>query len=168
MKPPQTHLAMPYLLRPLLLTAPALLLPLAATAQVQAQPSLCTKDEVTEWSCTAGRKVYSLCASRDLGPTSGTLQYRAGKKGSKPELAFPDPATHPKGHFVLNIVSRGATLSFSNKGYTYYVYEPLAGQTVIDVSKGDTPIGSITCGNATDTLTLTSTQNRFKTLGVFQ
>ena len=150
----------------LLLAAPALLLPLTATAQAQA--SLCTKDEVTEWSCTAGRKVYSLCASRDLGPTSGTLQYRAGKKGSKPEFAYPDPATHPKGHFVLNIVSRGATLSFSNKGYTYDVYEPLTGQTVIDVSKGPTPLGSITCGAATETLTLTVVQNRYKALGVFQ
>jgi len=78
-----------------------------------AQPSLCTKGEVTEWSCVA-------------------------------------------------------SLSFTNEGYEYFVNEPLAGPTTIDVSKGQTPLGLITCDSATDTLTLTETQNRFKLRGIYQ
>jgi len=155
---------MPDSLRPVFIGTLAALLPLMAAAQ----GSLCTKDEVTEWSCNSGRKVYSLCASRDLGPTTGTLQYRAGKKDGKPEFAYPEPAAHPRGHFTLQIVSRGATLSFSNKGYDYYVYEPLAGQTVIDVGKGNKPLASISCGQGAETLTLTETQNRYKAPGVFR
>lgn len=132
-----------------------------------AQSSLCTKDEVTVWSCLTKAKVYSLCASRDLSPTAGYLQYRAGKS-SKPEFAFPDPPEHPKGHFLLRLAPRGASLSFSNGDYEYWIYEPLAGSTTIDVSKDGASIGTVTCGWSTDTLTLTETQNRFQALGVYR
>lgn len=132
-----------------------------------AQSDLCTKDEVTVWSCSTTAKVYSLCASRDLSPTAGYLQYRAGKSPT-PEFAFPDSPRHPKGHFLLRLAPRGASLSFTNGDYGYWIYEPLAGSTTIDVSKGGTSIGTVTCAWSTDTLTLTETQNRFQALGIYQ
>lgn len=132
-----------------------------------AQQDLCAKDEVTVWSCTTEAKVYSLCASRDLSPTAGYLQYRAGRN-SRREFAFPDPPAHPKGRFLLRLAPRGAALSFSNGDYEYWIYEPLAGSTTIEVSKSGAAIGTVTCGWSSDTLTLTETQNRFRALGIYQ
>lgn len=132
-----------------------------------AVPSLCTKEEVTEWSCAARGKVYSLCASADRSPATSYMQYRVGKN-NKLEFSFPEPREHPKGHFLLRLAPRGASLSFTNNGYEYLVYEPLAGPTTINVSKDQTTVGSVSCGSATDTLTLTETQNRFKLLGIYE
>ena len=143
-----------------------LALPLLSESS-SAQPGLCGKREVTEWSCAAKGKIYALCSSRDLGPITGYMQYRAGTS-SKLEFAFPQPLTHPKGHFLLRLAPKGASLSFSNEGYEYFIYESLAGSTTIDINKGQMPVGSIICASATDTLTLAETQNRFKLLGIYQ
>lgn len=145
------------------------LLPIALTlcsASSLAQPTLCTKGEVTAWSCVAKGKVYSVCASPDLSATSGYMQYRAGKN-AKVEFAFPKPQQHPRSYFQLRLAPRGASLGFENEGYAYSVYEPLAGPTEITIFNGETLVGSITCDSATDTLTLTETQNRFKSLGIY-
>lgn len=144
------------------LVAAALFAPVAL-----AQSNLCSKDEVTVWSCSTKAKVYSLCASRDLSPSSGYLQYRAGK-GAKAEFAFPDPPQPPRGHFLLRLAPRGASLSFKNGDYDYWIYEPLAGSTTIDVLKAGKPIGTVTCSWSSDTLTLTETLNRFQALGAYE
>jgi hypothetical protein len=94
------------------------------------------------------------------------MQYRAGNK-SKLEFAFPSQRQHPRDHFRLSLAPRGAVLGFDNHGYEYWIYEPLAGPTRIDVSKGQAPVGSIICSSATDTLTLTKTQDRFRSLGIY-
>lgn len=147
-------------------TLPLLALSLFSASSF-AVPSLCTKEEVTEWSCAARGKVYSLCASADRSPATNYMQYRVGKN-NKLEFSFPELREQPKGHFLLRLAPRGASLSFTNKGYEYLVYEPLAGPTTIHVSKDQTPVGSVTCGSATDTLTLTETQNRFRLLGIYE
>lgn len=139
------------------------LLPLNAIAQ----PSLCTREELTEWSCSAKGKIYSICSSKDLSATAGYMQYRAGKL-SKTEFTFPEQLKHPKDIFRLNLLARGASFSFSNGAYEYNIYEPLGGPTLIDVSKGDNPLASITCSSATDTLTLTTTMNRFRLFGIYE
>jgi hypothetical protein len=132
-----------------------------------AQSSLCTQDEVTEWSCTAKGKIYSVCSSEGLSPTTGYMQYRAGTT-SKTEFAFPEPPRHPKGFFHLNLLPRGASLGFSNGGYEYAIDEPLAGATFVAISKGQGPVAFVTCKSATRTLTLNQTMDRFKLLGIDQ
>jgi hypothetical protein len=149
-------------LHPYLLVALSLL-PLSSIAQT----SLCTQGEVTEWSCKAKGKIYSLCSSKDLSPTTGYMQYRAGKS-SETEFTFPEHLEHPKGYFRLGLAPRGAWLTFSNAGYEYFIYEPLIGPTLIDVVKSQSPVASVTCRSATDTLTLTTTQDRFRLLGIYQ
>ncbi|WP_185546077.1 hypothetical protein [Variovorax sp. KBW07] len=139
-------------------------LPLGAMAQ----QSLCTPGEVTEWSCTAKKKIYSLCSSRDLGANAGYMQYRAGK-ASKTEFVFPERREHPKGNFRLALQPRGVVLNFSNAGYAYAIYEPLTGSTRIDVANAQgTQVADIACSSATDTLTLTTTMQRFERLGIYQ
>lgn len=133
-----------------------------------AQPGLCTPGEVTEWSCTAKRKTYSLCASKDLGATTGYMQYRAGK-ASKTEFVFPERLEHPKGNFRLVLQAKGVMLNFSNAGYEYAIHEPLAGSTHIDVvdSRG-ARVADVMCLSATETLTLTTTMQRFERLGIYR
>ena len=119
------------------------------------------------WSCQAGRKVYRLCASQDLGPTTGHLQYRVIRSG-KIEFQYPSANAHPRGVFRLALLPRGASLSFTDAAHEYGIYEPLAGQTTIDVSKGGKGVASVTCTKSSDTLTLTSTQDLFKEIGIYE
>lgn len=133
-----------------------------------AQPSLCAPNEVTEWSCAAKKKTYSLCSSKDLGANAGYMQYRAGT-ASKTEFVFPERQEHPKGNFRLSLLAKGVVLSFSNAGYEYAIYEPLEGSTHIDVTKNQgTQVATVACNSATDTLTLTSTMKRFELVGIYR
>lgn len=66
----------------------------------------CKPDERIVFSCPfKPGKTASLCASSDLTKTTGTLQYRYGVVGKKPELMFPDleertvERNHPKNWF---------------------------------------------------------------------
>lgn len=133
-----------------------------------AQPSLCAPNEVTEWSCAAKKKIYSLCSSKDLGANAGYMQYRAGN-ASKTEFVFPERQAHPKGNFRLDLQAKGVVLSFSNAGYEYAIYESVEGSTLIDVTKSQgAQVAAVTCNSATDTLTLTSTMKRFELLGIYR
>ena len=85
----------------------------------------CTEAEVAVFfSCRfADGKVVSLCASPDLSPTAGTLQYRFGEPGAV-ELSFPSEPAHPRGHFTQRTGTWGPrvnehVISFVNEGVTY-------------------------------------------------
>lgn len=90
--------------------------PQGAFAQVKAVPTHCKPDERVVFSCPFKRgKTASLCASPDLTKTTGTLQYRYGVVGRKPELTFPDledrtvERNHPKNWFYWYSNSRWST-----------------------------------------------------------
>ncbi|MFN5350493.1 MAG: hypothetical protein ACK5A0_13330 [Polaromonas sp.] len=80
----------------------------AAWAQVAAATH-CSQEEKIVFSCPfKNKKTVSLCASADLTKDAGTLQYRYGVVGKKPELEFPNDAQklraktgHPSQHFTL-------------------------------------------------------------------
>lgn len=137
----------------------ACLIPLSAQAA-----TLCTSVEVTEWSCSTRSKSYALCSSKDLGPHSGYLQYRAGT--TRPEFRYPAALEHPAGRFELRLLPRGVLMRFTNDGVRYVIDEPLAGPTTIDIVRDDAPIASITCRSSSDTLTLTRTLEHFRAAGV--
>ena len=127
----------------------------------------CHAKERSLWSCQAGRKVYALCASQDLGPAIGHLQYRAIKSG-KVEFEYPSAKVHPRGVFQLALLPRGASLFFTSEVHEYSIHEPLAGKTTIDVSKEGKGVAGIMCAKSSDTLTLTSTLDFFREIGVFE
>jgi hypothetical protein len=130
--------------------------------------SLCSSDEETIFSCRTKRKTYEVCASKDLSATSGYMQYRAGLNG-KAEFVFPRERLVPVGHFRFRLLARGAQLTFENGGFTYEIVEPLIGKTTIWVSRGNgSSQAAQECQNFTDSLTLTTTQNRFKSLGIYE
>ena len=51
-----------------------------AAAPAGPAPSLCESAEKTLFSCHAGKKIISICASKDLAPARGYLQYRLDRK----------------------------------------------------------------------------------------
>lgn len=63
-------------------------------------PTHCKSHERVIFSCPFNSgKTVSLCASSDLSKDTGTLQYRFGRIGRKPELSYPQAAGHPSAHF---------------------------------------------------------------------
>ena len=127
----------------------------------------CAESEVVIWSCSKKEKVYSICASKDLGAEVGYMQYRAGRIG-KTEFTFPSREIHPRGQFTFSLLPRGAGISFTNGEYMYFIAELLTGETVINVEKDGSPLAEINCTSATDTLTKTTMQNYFKDIGIYK
>jgi hypothetical protein len=106
--------------------ASAIALSVFALPAAQAQ-SLCTTAEKSLFSCEIGRKVLSVCASKDLDENKGTLQYRYGTT-DKLDLAYPEKAEHPKKHFTVNRLYSSAEgslileLEFKRGTTTYTVF----------------------------------------------
>jgi len=95
---------------------------------------LCGKDEVTLWSCEAGKRVYSLCSSHEVTRTSGYMQYRASDHG-KVVFTYPVEKRPPLGVFVYNSFGNGnASVEFTNNGYGYTLFDSLRGDSSIRVT----------------------------------
>ena len=75
----------------------------AAAAPAFAQ-SLCTAAETVVFTCTAKAKIVSACASKDISPHGGYLQFRIGK-GDSTEVSYP--------------ASRARTANVGTFGYAY-------------------------------------------------
>jgi hypothetical protein len=131
-------------------------------------PSHCASHEEIIWSCSSKSKTYEVCASKNLSATSGYMQYRAGRVG-KPEFIFPSELVSPRGLFHYQLLAQGAQLSFKHGQYQYDLTEPLKGNAAIWVSKGDENTWlAVNCQKWSDTLTLTSTLDRFKSIGIYE
>jgi hypothetical protein len=126
----------------------------AISAYAAPGTSLCAKDEQVAFSCHVGAKIASLCASPDLSPDQGWVQYRFGKKGAV-ELTYPAVKEHPRKYFRwgVNGYSGGGTdyFRFSNGGYDYVVYSGFGkGWTKegVAVEKDGKRVASLVCKDA--------------------
>lgn len=94
------------------------------SAQALADNSHCSKEEKTVFPCTVGKKIVSICASQNLSPTAGYMQYRFGRKGM-PELSIPRPDQHPLKHVEVDAYQAGSgqtgSITFKNGQYSYTV-----------------------------------------------
>jgi hypothetical protein len=87
--------------------------------------ALCSAQEDIYFSCPlpAG-KIVSVCASGNVNPNSGYVQYRYGVPG-KIELLYPQSKVPPKGRFYVVNASEGSVslniIKFYNGRYTYLV-----------------------------------------------
>jgi hypothetical protein len=102
-----------------------LLVSVAAAAAGPA-PSLCESAEDILFSCHAGKKIISICASKDLARDRGYLQYRFGLP-AKIELSVPAdrsvlPASSVTAGNLMFSGGGGAYLRFTAAGYEYVVY----------------------------------------------
>ena len=99
------------------------------------QSPICTKDEITLWTCeTYHKQVFSLCSSRVITRTSGYIQYRASHAG-KLTFVYPKVKKPPFGLFTFDSYRNGnASMSFSNNGYQYSLNDPILAESSISVS----------------------------------
>lgn len=128
-----------------------------ASAAPDTRPSLCAPDEVAIFSCRLGTgRIVSLCASPDLGESTGTLRYLYGREG-RPELVHPEPGTKPAEAFTRGIVGAGyGDFIRFRRGDTSYTLESLlpkvspevnrlrvtrAGKTLLSSECRDDPLG---------------------------
>jgi len=87
--------------------------------------TLCKPDETIVFSCGAGARVASICASKGVSKDQGTMQYRFGAP-DKLELAYPaapgKPADSFKGGWMSYSGGGGAYLKFTNGPYQYTAF----------------------------------------------
>jgi hypothetical protein len=95
---------------------------------------LCSKDEITLWSCETGTHVYSLCSSRTMTHTSGYIQYRASNRG-RTVFTYPIDRKPPLGSFAYSVSGNGdAYVEFTSNSYGYTLVDPLRYRSSILVS----------------------------------
>jgi hypothetical protein len=73
-----------------------------------------------------GKKLLSVCGSKELNQTVGYLQYRFGRSTNNLELEFPQEKTHPSQWFRFASPFQGAKsslneLQFQHSNYRYTV-----------------------------------------------
>jgi hypothetical protein len=88
--------------------------------------TLCLTNEDNIFSCSTGKKVISVCASKDLTAAHGYLQYRFGSP-AKVELTIPadqsvPPASSAVSRTLMFSGGGGAYLRFKTGDYDYVVY----------------------------------------------
>lgn len=92
---------------------------------MQASPVGCAARERTLFSCATATKKVAVCASAQLTPTTGSVQYRFGRADAV-ELAYPpegaDWRAVTRGGVLMFSGGGGAILAFSKRDVRYVVY----------------------------------------------
>lgn len=122
---------------------------LSAAFGAQSQ-TLCADGEDSVFSCEIGKKILSICGSKDLDHEKGWMQYRFGTS-EKLDLIYPEKNEHPKKHFKSNRLYSSVEQSLiqelqfkrSNTEYAVYTQE-IKGKkeagVVVTVNKKDTTL----------------------------
>jgi hypothetical protein len=115
------------------------------------EPSLCQPHEEVYFSCAIGGKIMSVCASGNISPDSGYVQYRFGRN-EKIELEFTSKPYPPRKSFSISDISEGnlrfTHLKFSSGSYHYVVYQ--GSPSGIYVKKKEKVISNRVCDPGTD------------------
>jgi hypothetical protein len=92
----------------------------------RAEETMCYSHEEIYFSCPVGEKIISVCASGNVSPENGYVQYRFGRPG-KPELQFPKESDPPLDRFFITDFYGGnlnsVHLKFKLGNFTYVVYQ---------------------------------------------
>ncbi len=88
--------------------------------------TLCKLHEEVYLSCQSGGKIISLCASGNISPKNGYVQYRFGTTDHI-ELEFPKKPYPPMHHFRISDISEGSLsfthVKFRSGNYDYVLYQ---------------------------------------------
>ena len=95
----------------------------AASARAE---NLCRPDEIVLFQCKLKTRLLSLCASKDISPTAGKLQYRFGTP-QKIELSYPKTPQSAAGNFFISstMYSGGdeTHIRFNSNGFDYILFD---------------------------------------------
>jgi hypothetical protein len=122
-----------------------------------AAESHCTAQETTLFTCSAGKKIISVCASKDLNKSAGYMQYRFGPKNA-PEMQLPPSKSHPdssiKSGLLMYSGGGGAHLRFPKADYEYVVYTAIGKgwgiKEGVAVQKAGKLVANVPCKNAAE------------------
>ncbi|WP_133300348.1 hypothetical protein [Paraburkholderia lacunae] len=99
---------------------------LFGTKVASAEATLCQSHEEVYFSCPTDGKVLSVCASGNISPDNGYVQYRFGRVG-RIELEYPEKPYPPRKLFSISHISGGnlsfTHFKFSSRGYHYVLYQ---------------------------------------------
>lgn len=118
-----------------------------------AADSHCNEQEQIVFSCSLGKKIVSVCASPELTPSSGYLQYRFGAKNAL-ELILPASKNSSQRATILaNTLmfagGGGGYLRFINGRYQYIVYTAIGKgwgtKEGVLVKKGAQQVANLKC-----------------------
>jgi len=88
--------------------------------------TLCQPHEEIYFSCPVGEKIISMCASGNISPNNGYVQYRYGVPDHI-ELQFPDKPYPPRRLFKIVDIYAGNLnfihIGFRLGGYDYVIYQ---------------------------------------------
>ncbi|MFC0577638.1 hypothetical protein [Paraburkholderia solisilvae] len=103
----------------------AILIGLAAGVNAE-EATLCQSHEEIYFSCASENKIISLCASGNVSPENGYVQYRFGTP-DRIELQFPDAPYSPSNRFLISDIVGGnlnfTHIKFKIDGYDYVIYQ---------------------------------------------
>lgn len=120
---------------------------------VMATDTHCNEQEQIIFSCSLGKNIVSVCASKDISQNSGYLQYRFGQKNAL-ELVFPasietSHRTNIHAQSLMFSGGGGAYLRFINGQYNYVVYTAIGKgwgtKEGVAVEKNKTLIANLKC-----------------------
>ena len=146
---------------------------LIAPAAVEA-PSYCRADETAIFSCDLGSHTVSVCASKDIAPGKGRLEYRFGHL-DRVLMTYPPTGIPPSEAFTSGMMSfpegAGIWLRFTDKGaqYTPFIavghWRPHAIDVVggVQVEQPGQPVVTLACR---DVPTYQMRQPFFESLGI--
>jgi hypothetical protein len=134
------------------------LLGCALVTPAQAAATLCADAETVLFSCPAGNKTVSVCASKDLDKSIGYLQYRFGPKAA-PEIQIPKEKKHPDASVKSNTLvfsgGGGAYLRFTQNGFDYVIYtasgKGWGTKQGVAVKQGEKLVVNVKCTQAAQT-----------------
>lgn len=116
-----------------------------ANTQLVANTSHCSTNENVVFSCSTGKKVVSVCASKNINSKSGYMQYRFGKLGS-PEALIPLKPENFRSFVSAWEINTGKNfiygLNFKNGDISYNLE---MGNGTLGIFNKDKEIASLTC-----------------------
>jgi hypothetical protein len=120
----------------------------ANSENILLEETMCYSHEEIYFSCPIGQQIVSVCASGNISPNNGYVQYRFGHPG-KPEFEFPAKPYPPMGRFAITGFFGGSVnsthLKFNSRGYDYVIYQSATsgvyvkknGKTIVNLSCDD-------------------------------
>lgn len=128
---------------------------------------LCADDELTLWSCGVDTREFALCASHDMAPDSGHLQYRVADSGTL-VFSYPERKQPAARHFSFVTFPNGdAAIGFMHQGQQYTVIDRLRGEGSVTMLDEDGMTRELDC-SGNQTLQLNYTLRLMHEAGLWQ
>lgn len=111
------------------------------------EETMCSSFEEVYFSCPVKNKIVSVCASGNVSPENGYVQYRIGHPGHV-EFQYPSAPVVPKNRFSISDIFGGnlniVHLKFKSGKYDYVIYQ--GDVSGVYVKKNGKTVANLTCG----------------------